>query len=249
MTAPQVQVNSLIVADASGDPSMTSREIADLVESRHDKVKQSIDRLIERGVIVQPPMGDEPLTDAMGRPRSERIYRLCKRDSYVVVAQLSPEFTARLVDRWEQLERQVRQPVDLMKALDDPAFLRQALSHKNEEVATLRAINDELAPKALALDRIATAGGSMCVTDAAKTMQVQPKALFQFLRSHRWVYTRAGGNELIAFQDKLVQGLLEHKTTTVTRSDGSEKVTTQVRVTPKGLTRLVKELEPVARAA
>lgn len=31
-------------------------------------------------------------------------YRLNKRDTLVVVAQLSPEFTARLVDRWQELE-------------------------------------------------------------------------------------------------------------------------------------------------
>lgn len=34
--------------------------------------------------------------------------------------------------------------------------------------------------------------------------------------------------------------MLEHKTTTVYRSDGTEKVTTQVRVTPKGLARLTE---------
>ncbi len=30
-----------------------------------------------------------------------------KRDSFVVVAQLSPEFTGALVDRWQELEQQV----------------------------------------------------------------------------------------------------------------------------------------------
>ncbi len=37
---------------------MTSKEIADLVESRHDKVKQSEERLVKRGIIAQPPLGD-----------------------------------------------------------------------------------------------------------------------------------------------------------------------------------------------
>lgn len=44
------------------DPSiltMSSREIADLVEKRHGVVKLSIERLVERGVIVQPPLVDE----------------------------------------------------------------------------------------------------------------------------------------------------------------------------------------------
>ncbi len=249
MTAPQVQVNTVIAADASGDPTMSSREIADLVESRHDKVKQSIERLVARGVIVQPPLGEEPLIDAMGRARAEGVYRLCKRDSYIVVAQLSPEFTARLVDRWDELERQVRQPIDPVAVLNDPAAMRGLLLNYSEKVLALQAINEELAPKALALDRLATADGSMCVTDAAKLLQIQPKALFSFLKSHGWIYSRVGSTGYFAYQAKLSAGLLEHKTTTVERSDGTEKVVTQVRVTPKGLTRLAKELQPVARAA
>lgn len=52
---------------------------------------------------------------------------------------------------------------------------------------------------------------------------------------------------IIAYQDKLAAGLLEHKTTTVHRTDGSEKTVTQVRVTPKGLTRLAQELAPAQR--
>ncbi|MND20838.1 Phage regulatory protein Rha [compost metagenome] len=82
--------------------TMSSRDIADLVGKRHDKVKQSIERLAERSVIDLPPMGE--YLDTLGRPASE--YRIGKRDSYIVVAQLSPEFTARLVDRWHELEHQ-----------------------------------------------------------------------------------------------------------------------------------------------
>jgi anti-repressor protein len=91
-----------------------------------------------------------------------------------------------------------------------------------------------------ALGRIAQADGSFCITDAAKTLQLRPKDLFSFLRAHGWIYSRPGTSD-IAYQSKLASGLLEHKTTTVYRSDGSEKVTTQVRVTPKGLARLAKE--------
>lgn len=36
---------------------MTSVEIAELVGSRHDKVKQSVERLVNRGVIQLPPLG------------------------------------------------------------------------------------------------------------------------------------------------------------------------------------------------
>lgn len=82
---------------------MSSREIAELVESRHDKVKQSIERLVARGVIVQTPMADEQETatapNGGRRTYTTSVYLLDERSSYIVVAQLSPEFTARLVDR------------------------------------------------------------------------------------------------------------------------------------------------------
>ncbi|WP_250489961.1 phage antirepressor KilAC domain-containing protein [Caballeronia sp. INML2] len=126
-----------------GAPTMSSREIAELVESRHDKVKQSIERLAARGVIVQPPMGVEQLADSLGRPRSETVYRIGKRDSYVIVAQLSPEFTARLVDRWQELESRAAQPA---VNLDDPAFLRGALLQYTERVIALEQKVAEQAP-------------------------------------------------------------------------------------------------------
>jgi hypothetical protein len=88
--------------------TMSSREIAELVGSRHDKVKQSIERLAARTdnsgkpVIDLPPLGE--YLDSLGRPATE--YLVNKRDSFVVVAQLCPEFTAALVDRWQALEEQ-----------------------------------------------------------------------------------------------------------------------------------------------
>lgn len=94
----------LVESTFNGNLTMTSKDIADLVESRHDKVKQSIERLVNRGVIELPPMGE---IKTVTKP--VMIYRFSgekgKRDSIIVVAQLSPEFTARLVDRWGELEQ------------------------------------------------------------------------------------------------------------------------------------------------
>ncbi|WP_433703745.1 hypothetical protein [Paraburkholderia sacchari] len=50
-------------------------------------------------MIDLPPLGE--YRDSLNRRAAE--YRVCKRDSYVFVAQLSPEFTARLVDHWQEL--------------------------------------------------------------------------------------------------------------------------------------------------
>jgi phage regulator Rha-like protein len=92
--------------------TMSSKEVAELVESRHDSVKRAIERLStpqlnedgsvkRKAVIVRPPMVDEQFADTMGRIRTESVYQLKERDSYIVVAQLCPEFTAKLVDYWQ----------------------------------------------------------------------------------------------------------------------------------------------------
>ena len=99
----------LILSDlfSSNEAKMTSLDIADLVGSRHDKVKQSIKRLAARGIIELPPMGDG-IKSANGVTAKFYFFQgdQAKRDSLIVVAQLSPEFTADIVDRWIYLEKQ-----------------------------------------------------------------------------------------------------------------------------------------------
>lgn len=134
----------------------------------------------------------------------------------------------------------------LTRAMAIPQSLPEALRLAADEAEKRAAAEAQLAiaaPKADALDRLATAEGSLCVTDAAKTLQVKPRELFNWLAGNHWTYRRTGSVHWVAYQNKLQQGLLEHKVTTVLRGDGSEKVTEQVRVTPKGLAKIAEQLE------
>ena len=80
---------------------ITSLEISEMLGNRHDDVKRSVKRLADKGVIAQPPMADG-MKSANGVVT--QVYQIDKRSSYIIVAQLSPEFTAALVDRWQALE-------------------------------------------------------------------------------------------------------------------------------------------------
>lgn len=132
---------------------------------------------------------------------------------------------------------------DPMEVLNDPAALRGLLATYSEKVLALQAENAELEPKADALDRIAEADGSLNLTAAAKVLQVRPKQLIDFLRAKGWIYRRPGGS-LLGYQDKTSSALLTHKTATILRADGSEKVCEQVRITPKGLAKLALLMKP-----
>lgn len=227
---------NLMNPNAAQPLTMSSREIAELVEKRHDNVKRTIETLAEKGVIVRPQIEDEQEVDAMGRKRTTSVYRLQKRDTYIVVAQLSPEFTARLVDRWQELEDRAAKPA----MLSGPQLMAAALI---EAQATLSAQNrqiEAMREDVAAHERLSKADGSLNITEAAKTLAMRPKDLFSWLSQRGWIYRRPGSPNWLGYQDKTNTGYLEHKTTTVLRADGTEKITEQVRVTPKGLAKLAK---------
>lgn len=216
--------------------TMSSREIAELLEVRHDNVKRTVERLADRGIIVRPPLEDEPGTDAMGRTRSTQVYHLQKRDSYVVVAQLSPEFTARLVDRWQELEEKASTLPDFTNPAEAARAWADQIERNDRQAAQIADMREDVE----AHDRLTKAEGSLNVTETAKTLGVRPKRLFDWLSQNGWIYRRPGSPNWLGYQTKCDQGLLWHKSTTVLRSDGSEKITEQVRVTPKGLSKLAK---------
>lgn len=80
--------------------TMTSREIAELTGKRHDNVMQVISSLITAQILT--PEIQESIFRHRGNEYKQWV--LNKRDSLVLVARLSPEFTAAVVDRWQQLE-------------------------------------------------------------------------------------------------------------------------------------------------
>ena len=209
--------------------TMGSDEIASLVESRHDNVKRTIERLAEKSVIQLPPLED--VKNSQGQTVS--IYKLCKRDSYVVVAQLSPEFTARLVDRWQELEADASNPV---KALSDPFMLRQVLLGYTEKVIALEGKVADLEPKAVALDRFANHEGKHVLRTATKILGLQENKLKTWLLMGKWYY-RDHSSRLCAYADKITAGFLDTVPVEIQRTEGIQVVQQPV-ITQKGLSKL-----------
>ncbi|HHL2635680.1 TPA: phage antirepressor KilAC domain-containing protein [Yersinia enterocolitica] len=201
------------------NPTMTSQEIADLVESRHDKVKQSIERLALRGTIQLPPLGE--VKNHLGQ--SVAVYQVGKRDSYIVVAQLSPEFTARLVDRWQELENQARIPQNLPDALRLAADLAEEKQKLENQLAIA-------APKAQFVDSYVTATGSLGFRETCKLLHIKEPAFRKFLLDSEIMYLLAG--KLTPYAQHIDAGRFTVKT--------SENLTNghafiQNKFTPKGI--------------
>lgn len=214
------------LALAGAPLTMSSREIAELVELRHDNVKRTIETLAERGV-VRPQVEDEAGADALGRPRITRVYLLDKRDSYVVVAQLSPEFTGRLVDRWQELEAQQHTAAPAL-----PRTFAEALrlaADQAEQLEAQRAQIEQQRPAVEFVERFVDSTGTLGMRQVAKVLKANERVFVAWLEARGIMYRLAG--RLTPAAQHLAAGRFEVKAGT---ADNGHAYTAP-RFTPKGM--------------
>lgn len=163
--------------------AMSSLDIASLVGSRHDSVRLSIERLMDRGVIKAPPLVELRTPSGQASKAYSFTGDQGKRDSIVVVAQLSPELTAILIDRWRELEEEKRLSLSTMpNALTGAVSLASQLAH---EVETLTQQVIENAHKVDFYHNMADTQQLFGVDPASKTLGTGPKRLFAYMRNHK----------------------------------------------------------------
>lgn len=203
--------------------TMSSREITKLVNSRHSDVCKSIETLISKGVIggYQP----KPYT----HPQNGQIYYeyfLNKRDTYILVAQFSPEFTAAVIDRWQELENQqnptARLPQNYLQALE-----QLVASEKEKQALALE--NKAMKPKADFVDLYVDIGTTKSLRETAKILNMPEKAMIAALERDKALYRQSGN--LVPYSDKQSRGLFTVKTGTAEHGHNF----TQTRVTSKGI--------------
>jgi phage antirepressor YoqD-like protein/predicted transcriptional regulator len=214
-------INSPVVVTPFMDSSatMSSREIAELVESRHADVCRTIDRLMASGVIQG--YAPTPYTHQQNG-RTYHFYEINKRDSYVIVAQLSPQFTARLVDRWQELENQAGLPQTLPEALR----LAADMAEQNAKLSQRVRLD---APKVAFVNHYVEAGGAKSLRETAKILNMPEKAMIDVLLRDKMLFRQSGN--LLPHALRQREGLFTVKTGT---SDFGHAFT-QTRVTPKGV--------------
>lgn len=222
-----------------GEPlTMTSREIAELTGKEHKHVMRDIRALLTE-LNVDPEGYAQNWTDPQNGQKYP-MFSLPKRETLILVSGYSVAMRAKIIDRWQELEAQAADP---MRVLSDPAAMRGLLLGYTEKVIALESKVEELAPKAKALDRIATfSDGSYCIRDAAKVLGVPERKFSQLLHKRNIAYPQSPG-KWRAYSEPLKAGLVEQKTTTGQKADGSEWQSVQVRITAKGMAKLAEVFE------
>ena len=216
---------------------MTSIEIAELVGSRPDNVKISIERLAESGVIQLPALQVFEKINNLGLRRSVEAYvfegEQGKRDSIIVVAQLSPEFTSRLVDRWRELEGATAKiPQTFSEALRLAADLEDQKAELEKQLALA-------APKVEFADRVGEASGIL-IGNFAKVVGIGPNKLFAWMRDHK-ILIASGSRRNVPMQEYMDRGYFTVKETAVNTNHGIQ-ISFTTKITGRGQQWLTRKL-------
>lgn len=207
--------------------AMTSLEISELVEKRHNNVKRTIETLASKDLVQLAQI--EQVRNHLGQKVS--VYLVGKRDSYVIVAQLSPEFTARLVDRWQELEEKATHP-------QIPQTMSEALRLAADQAEVIEKQKHDLliaAPKVAFADQVRIAEDAITMAEAAKLIGTGRGRFFTFMRQQKWI-TRGGE----PYQAKIEAGLMDVKVSHWEHPNEGLKQNVTPLVTGKGLVKLQK---------
>jgi|694.fasta_scaffold117753_8 anti-repressor protein len=235
--APAIPSNIIPIRQGEGNPSVNARDLHTFLEVGKDFSTWISDRIESFGFTAGEDFSPISGKSAGGRPSKDYLLSLDMAKELSMVERTPRGKQARqyFIECEKNLAAASTNP---LATLSDPAALRTLLLGYAEKVIGLEAQVETLAPKAAGLERLAGTAGTYCITDAAKSLGIPPKRLFETLEEKGWIYRRGG--EWLPMQSKQNLGLMDCKVVSFQASDGTRS-TTQARVTSKGLA-LLSEL-------
>jgi phage antirepressor YoqD-like protein len=221
---------------------MSTREIADLTGKLHKNVKRDVVSMLAE-LNIDALSFERIYVD--GQNRSQTEYLLDREHTDCLLTGYSAPMRMKVIRRWHELEGrvvgQLQVPTNFLEAMR----LATQQAEQNEQ---LQAVIDRQAPKVAAIQRLAGAGGAICITDAAKQLQVPPSKLFDWLQANRWIFRRGSTGRWVAHQPRITNGLMKHKVTALKPDPetGIERAAFDPLITPKGLATLAERLTGAA---
>jgi phage antirepressor YoqD-like protein len=213
---------------------MSSREIADLTGKLHKNVKRDITTMLVE--LKKDALSFERIyLDAQNRNQTE--YLLDREHTDCLLTGYSAELRMKVIRRWRELETQAQAiPATYVEAL-------RLAADKVEENERLLGVIQLQAPKVAAIKRLAAAAGAICISDAAKQLQITPSKLFSWLQTNRWIFHRGSSTRWIAYQPRITAGFMVHKVTHLKpdAETGADRAAYQPLITSKGLACLAEK--------
>ena len=239
-----MQVNAI-------NKTMSSREIADLCNKRHDHVCRDIELLNETLAQESLPKVGESIYSA-DNGQSYREFLLTQEQTIDLMTGYNRNLRVRINRRWAELEAKESNPVITLPDFTNPVEAARAFADQYEAKQIAQAQVIELAPKAAALDTLSHAKGSLGIRETANTVGIPERKFIARCTdenkpiSSRFMY-RDDKNKLRAYSHRIKQGFMTQKITSYAGRGGKDVVTVQVKFTAAGVAHVAKlmQIKPV----
>ena len=186
--------------------TMTSLEIAEVTGKQHAHIMRDIRKLLEQGV-SESNFGLTSYRQAQpnGGSKDVPMYQLTKKGCLILASGYDALLREKIINRWEELENQVRKSEIVMPNFSNPAEAARAWADQYERNLALEANNKELkeenqtlAPKGEYFDDLVARNLLTNFTKVAHQLNIKRKTFIAWLIRDKFIY-RDQKNKLVPY--------------------------------------------------
>lgn len=169
--------------------TMTSLEIAEVTGKQHAHIMRDIRKLLEQGV-SESNFGLTSYRQAQpnGGSKDVPMYQLTKKGCLILASGYDALLREKIINRWEELENQVRKSEIVMPNFSNPAEAARAWADQYEQRLKLAAKVKEDAPKVEFFESVAESKDAVEMKAVSSTLNyvaVGRNKLFAILREQK----------------------------------------------------------------
>ncbi len=215
---------------------MTSLEIAEITGKQHKNVMQAI-RNMEPAWEKINRLKFQLIEYEDSRGRKKPCYSLTKTECLYVATKFNDEARAKLVLRWEQLERE-----RATKPMSDIEILSRAVLISTQQIEALTKQVEVLAPKADYYDEVMDSVSCLTTTQVAKELEMSAIELNRKLCDMGIQYWQSG--QYMLYADYARRGYAKNRSHSYRDSDGEMHTRTYLVWTERGREFIHKMVAP-----
>lgn len=233
-------MNDIILSMQNGEPVVSSRQIAESFEKRHDHVMRDIEDIM-RGL---PKNGDTPMfykTEYIHEQNGQNYpMYLMNRDGFTLLAmgftgKAALEWKLKYIAAFNEMEKKLTEQPQLTRS----QLLATALIAAHEELEEKDKQIETMKPKVLFADAVSASKKSILVGELAKLLSqngisIGQNRLFDWMRKNSYLIKDPKRSDYnLPTQRSMEMGLFEIKETTIQHSD-HVSINRTPKVTGKG---------------
>ena len=234
-------MNDIILSMQNGEPVVSSRQIAESFEKRHDHVMRDIEDIM-KGL---PKNGDTPMfykTEYVHEQNGQSYpMYLMNRDGFTLLAmgftgKAALEWKLKYIAAFNEMEKKLTEQPQLTRS----QLLATALIAAHEELEEKDKQIETMKPKAIFADAVSASSQSILVGEMAKLLsqngiQMGQNRLFQWMRENGYLIKDKKRTDYnMPTQKSMELRLFEIKETSIAHSDGHTSINKTPKVTGIG---------------